>query len=354
MLWSTTTVWSIATVAIALLVGQWLWSRRTVYRLAWQLNGEWSLPLIGHVHKLTKHAGISTMIYRTGADWSSRPCVCRYSHDVHTHVRRQMRRSCTVAGNRNVRVNQPSGWRWHSARFRALLGKGQHISNGGETIADRRPGVQWGCVSAVLVQTSHVRFICASNPHHIGAAWRKHRKIIAQGFSESVVTGYLDMFNKHIGDLLEDIGGRCGRGEFNMKLVANVYLMNTVLDTTLGHDVEEQDKHTYEKFFAEWVIIETVSVYPVLMTDKHYWRMFIGSGQYIISKLVYQPWHQIELYWRFTKWPALLNTFNKLHNRIFDKVCMFIYFSRVACSTKIFTAHWTTSWNGMRPTDTDW
>lgn len=44
------------------------------------------------------------------------------------------------------------------------------------------------------------------------------------------------------------------------------------------------------------------------------------SGQHIISKLVYQPWHQIDLYWRFTKWPKLLHTFNKLHNSIFDKL----------------------------------
>lgn len=96
-------------------------------------------------------------------------------------------------------------------------------------------------------------------PNHLGAAWRKHRKIIAQGFSESVVTGYVAMFNKHIGDLLADIEGRCGRGEFNLKLVANVFLMNTVLDTTLGHDVDEQDKHTYEKFFAEWVFSQSVT-----------------------------------------------------------------------------------------------
>lgn len=44
------------------------------------------------------------------------------------------------------------------------------------------------------------------------------------------------------------------------------------------------------------------------------------SGQNIISKLVYQPWHQIELYWRFTKWPKVLAKFNQLHNRIFDKL----------------------------------
>lgn len=61
----------------------------------------------------------------------------------------------------------------------------------------------------------------------------------------------MDMFNKHIGDLLVDIDARCGRGVFNLKVVSNVYLMNTVLDTTLGHDVAEEDKHTYEKFFAE-------------------------------------------------------------------------------------------------------
>lgn len=84
-----------------------------------------------------------------------------------------------------------------------------------------------------------------------GAVWRRHRKVIAQGFSDSVVTSYMDMFNKHIGDLLVDVGKRCGAGEFNLKLVSNVYLMNTILDTTLGHDVAEADKHAYEDFFAK-------------------------------------------------------------------------------------------------------
>lgn len=65
------------------------------------------------------------------------------------------------------------------------------------------------------------------------------------------MNGYLDMFNKHITDLVLDIDGRCGQGEFNLKKVTNIYLMNTVLDTTLGHDVADEDKHTYEKFFAK-------------------------------------------------------------------------------------------------------
>lgn len=81
--------------------------------------------------------------------------------------------------------------------------------------------------------------------------WRKHRKMIAQGFSESVVTGYMDMFNAHIDRLIADLETHCDGGEFNLKPVANMYFMNTVLDTTLGHDVEEADKHTYEKFFSE-------------------------------------------------------------------------------------------------------
>lgn len=81
--------------------------------------------------------------------------------------------------------------------------------------------------------------------------WRKHRKMIAQGFSESVVTSYMDMFNTHIDRMIADMGALCGGGEFNLKPMANVYFMNTVLDTTLGHDVDEADKHTYEKFFSE-------------------------------------------------------------------------------------------------------
>lgn len=51
--------------------------------------------------------------------------------------------------------------------------------------------------------------------------------------------------------MVEDLGARCDRGVFNLKPVSNVFFMNTVLDTTLGHDVAEEDKHTYEQFFAE-------------------------------------------------------------------------------------------------------
>lgn len=66
-----------------------------------------------------------------------------------------------------------------------------------------------------------------------------------------MVTGYMDMFNKHISDLVQDIDARCGQGEFNLKPVTNMYLMNTVLDTTLGHDVDDHDKHAYEQFFSK-------------------------------------------------------------------------------------------------------
>lgn len=42
---------------LTILIAKWLWSRRTMYQLAWQLNGDWSLPLIGHVLKFTNQEG---------------------------------------------------------------------------------------------------------------------------------------------------------------------------------------------------------------------------------------------------------------------------------------------------------
>lgn len=59
------------------------------------------------------------------------------------------------------------------------------------------------------------------------------------------------MFNKHIAQLVQSVGKRVGQGPFNMKTASNYYLMNTILETTLGHDVDTEDKHTYEKFFSE-------------------------------------------------------------------------------------------------------
>lgn len=53
---TTIVVWLVL-VVVFLAVGQWLWSRRKIYKLAWQLNGEWSLPVIGHIHKFTNQAG---------------------------------------------------------------------------------------------------------------------------------------------------------------------------------------------------------------------------------------------------------------------------------------------------------
>lgn len=61
----------------------------------------------------------------------------------------------------------------------------------------------------------------------------------------------MDMFNKHIAELVGYIDNLVGKGQFNLKTASNYYLMNTILETTLGHDVEHEDKHTYEKFFSE-------------------------------------------------------------------------------------------------------
>lgn len=38
------------------------------------------------------------------------------------------------------------------------------------------------------------------------------------------------------------------------------------------------------------------------------------------SKRMYQPWNQIEWYWKMTKYPTEARKFQVLHNEIYDKV----------------------------------
>lgn len=50
-------VWIALQLCVLAATVRWLWSRRHLYRLSWQLNGDWSLPLIGHVHKFIDQEG---------------------------------------------------------------------------------------------------------------------------------------------------------------------------------------------------------------------------------------------------------------------------------------------------------
>lgn len=79
--------------------------------------------------------------------------------------------------------------------------------------------------------------------------WRQHRKLVAQGFSTNSVNEYFPMFNKHINGMVEALRPNVGQGVFNLKTEVNVHLMNSILETTLGHDIDDTDKRNYEIFF---------------------------------------------------------------------------------------------------------
>lgn len=81
--------------------------------------------------------------------------------------------------------------------------------------------------------------------------WRQHRKLIAQGFSTNAVNDYLPMFNSNIKQLIKSLTSKAGKGPFNLKPEVNIHLMNSILETTLGYDIAESDKRSYDDFFSK-------------------------------------------------------------------------------------------------------
>lgn len=59
------------------------------------------------------------------------------------------------------------------------------------------------------------------------------------------------MFNSNIKLLIKSLASEVGKGPFNLKPEVNIHLMNSILETTLGHDIEESDKRSYDEFFSK-------------------------------------------------------------------------------------------------------
>lgn len=89
-----------------------------------------------------------------------------------------------------------------------------------------------------------------------GAVWRQHRKLIAQGFSTNAVNDYLQMFNNNIKQLIKSLASEVGKEPFNLKPEVNIHLMNSILETTLGYDIDESDKRSYDDFFSKYIIFD--------------------------------------------------------------------------------------------------
>lgn len=59
------------------------------------------------------------------------------------------------------------------------------------------------------------------------------------------------MFNSNIKQLIKSLASEVGKAPFNLKPEVNIHLMNSILETTLGYDIDESDKRSYDEFFSK-------------------------------------------------------------------------------------------------------
>lgn len=50
-----------------------------------------------------------------------------------------------------------------------------------------------------------------------GDAWRQHRRLLNPSFHYNITSKFVPLFNRNLRVLVEQMGGRCGGGEFDIK-----------------------------------------------------------------------------------------------------------------------------------------
>lgn len=187
---------------------RWLWSRRELYALSWQMPGPSGLPLFGSALKL---------IWQEKLDFVAEQSE-RYAH-----------------------LDSP---------FKVWLGPRMfvYVDNlkGVETVLQSNDCLDRQESYEYIKEALGVNGIFTSD----GPVWKHHRRLVSPSFNYNVVVGYLPIINQNCRLLVDALQQKADGQSFNVRDVIVQTMLNLFLEATFGSNMTAEDKARFKRYIS--------------------------------------------------------------------------------------------------------
>lgn len=187
---------------------RWLWNRRELYVLSWQMPGPTGLPLIGSALPL---------IWMEKLDYIAQQSK-RYDH-----------------------LDSPFKV-WLGPRLFVYVDNLKAV----ETVLtsndclDRQESYQY------IQEALGVNGIFTLD----GPMWKHHRRLVSPSFNYNVVVGYLPIINANCKNLIDGLREKVGKGTFNVREVIVRTMLDLFLEATFGTNMAYEDKERFKRYIS--------------------------------------------------------------------------------------------------------
>ncbi|KAJ6635617.1 putative cytochrome P450 [Pseudolycoriella hygida] len=208
---------------------QWIWTRRNLYYLSWQLPGPLAFPFVGNFFQLINyHENLKALL--------------KYSSKYGTLFR------FWIGTKLYVITTEPSD-------MEVIL----HHPN----CIDKDDSYKFfeegfGTIGLFTIQ---------------GQKWKRHRKLITPTFNSRSVNMYVPIFNKRIKEFVTTLSSKVDSEAFDVRAAFILVFIQMILDTTIGYNINPEGVNVYSKFLLEGQIMATKRYFNPFYQLDFIWKL---------------------------------------------------------------------------------